>query len=199
MVTTPPLLTIIMLFYRVFFLVLLKVICLFGRDIFILETIKGSHLNTYTGGFWYSMCKGLSGTPQKQANSYFMTLKISRISKCVYILRLIYGRQLSSIPSEPFNLYRCSVQPSRQSCYSSHPYTWGWLTWPGQWGEHWACSDDIHGHGQSVTLSKITQISQHCWFFNLCRSCLVFFVVCLTVMFTLNIKIPQFKGSNETL
>ena len=72
------------------FLVLLKVICLFGRVIFILETIKGSHLNTYTGGFWYSMCKGLSSTPQKQANSYFMTLKISRILRFVYIFRLIY-------------------------------------------------------------------------------------------------------------
>ena len=63
---------------------------MFGRVSFILETIKGSHLNTYTGGFWYLMCTRLSGTPQKQANSYFMTLKISRISRFVYIFKLIY-------------------------------------------------------------------------------------------------------------
>ena len=83
------------------FLVPLKVICLFRRVIFVLETIKGPHLNTYTGGFWYSMCTGLSGTTQKQANSYFMTLKISRILRFVYIFKLIYSLTMSNIPSQP--------------------------------------------------------------------------------------------------
>ena len=47
------------------FLVLSKVICLFGRLFFILKTIIGSHMNSDTGGFWYSMWTGLSDTSQK--------------------------------------------------------------------------------------------------------------------------------------
>ena len=37
------------------FLVMLKVLCLFRRVIFVLETFIGSHLNPETGGFCYSM------------------------------------------------------------------------------------------------------------------------------------------------
>ena len=95
------------------FLVLLKVICLFERVIFILETIKGSHLNTYTGGFWYSMCTGLAGTPQNQANSYFMTLKISRILRFVYILKFIYRLKMvkySFITIQPLTMSSLALQ-----------------------------------------------------------------------------------------
>ena len=40
-----------------FFLVPSKVICFFGRVIFILETNRGCHVNPWTGGFRYSNIK----------------------------------------------------------------------------------------------------------------------------------------------
>ena len=67
-----------------FFLVLSKLICLFRGEIFILETIRGCHMNTETGGFWYSMYTKLSGTRQNQSNSMCITFKISNVLRFVY-------------------------------------------------------------------------------------------------------------------
>ena len=47
--------------------------------------------------------------------------------------------------------------------------------------------------------AKITQILKSCLFLKTQRRSLIDNVVCLIVQFTLNIKIPQYKGSYETL